>query len=262
MHRGPELPPKTQSADAEFQEDSWGHSSWQCVAAPSGPAPPAKSAPAPRPPRARPHLPAAGSVARAAGAGWGLAGPAGRDHSRAQPRSALPAAAPRLPSAHPRPLRGPGYFSRRWRPALFGVGLSSTQSARRRSQGSCARALGSQRGGGGGMTGSRASLGLPPPPPCAPVGPRWGMEGTRTVLGALGRVGVQGLGTRPSDHEESPLAPPTHTRKTLIPGGPFERPVGRQLSVFWVQGEPTSPPGEILLEKKGVSTEPTCPALA
>lgn len=105
--------------------------------------------------------------------------------------------------------------------------------------------------------------GLPGSPSSrAPVGPRWGMEGTRTVLGDLGPVGVQGLGTRPSDHEESPLAPPTHTRKTLIPGGPFERPVGRQLSVFWVQGEPTSPPGEILLEKKGVSTEPTCPALA
>lgn len=260
MHRGPELPPKTQSADAEFREDSWGHSSWQCVAAPSGPAPPAKSAPALRPPRARPHLPAAGSAARAAGAGWGLAGPAGRDHSRAQPRSALPAAAPRLPSAHPRPPPRPGLLLPPLAPG-FVWGWSFFHSERTESESGqlCAGpGVPARRGRGddwkSGLPGSPSSR--------APVGPRWGMEGTRTVLGALGRVGVQGLGTRPSDHEESPLAPPTHTRKTLIPGGPFERPVGRQLSVFWVQGEPTSPPGEILLEKKGVSTEPTCPALA
>lgn len=260
MHRGPELPPKTQSADAEFREDSWGHSSWQCVAAPSGPAPPAKSAPAPRPPRARPHLPAAGSAARAAGAGWGLAGPAGRDHSRAQPRSALPAAAPRLPSAHPRPPPRPGLLLPPLAPG-FVWGWSFFHSERTESESGqlCAGPRVPARRGRGddwksGLPGSPSSR--------APVGPRWGMEGTRTVLGDLGPVGVQGLGTRPSDHEESPLAPPTHTRKTLIPGGPFERPVGRQLSVFWVQGEPTSPPGEILLEKKGVSTEPTCPALA
>lgn len=130
-----ELPSKTQSADRRSREDSWGRQLG--TGQPGLRAPPFQNGPprwVPGTPNSSP-LPwsrersrRAPSRASASLTGCGLrseglqgrpargyraGGSAPQPRSAPRSRSALPAAAPRLPSAHPRPLQCPGSFSRR-----------------------------------------------------------------------------------------------------------------------------------------------------
>ena len=194
----------------------------------------------------------------------GAAGPAGEDRSRAQPRarSALPAAAPRLLSAHPRPLQCPGSFSRRpaGRPSLFGVGLSPVRSARSESspsQGSCAVARGPCEEGGwmggcvdgwmdGWMDGSRAACRHPTRAsrrsPCPPSRPLVGRETPQGTGGSWPWECAGTLRTSPCDHKEPPL-PPRFPPDPRTQGRPHRSPAPlrvlwavRQLSISWALG--------------------------